>query len=90
MGRERESYNDVRGPESEIVPEKLHNQCTVLVGFLTQCIQFRNSLIESLTYQGKILSRCEKPQMKTKTICQLHSPKREPISINAVQSSTPA
>lgn len=39
---------DIRSPQSEIVPEKLHYQGTVFVGVLVQGIQFRNCLIKSL------------------------------------------
>lgn len=39
---------DIRSPQGEIVPEKLHYQGTVFVGLLIQGIQFRNRLIKSL------------------------------------------
>ena len=51
--RERERDRDVRSPQSQIVSEKLHDQGTVLVGLLTQCIQLRYSLIKSLPNVSK-------------------------------------
>jgi len=47
--RERERDRDIRSPECQIVTEKLHDQCAVLVRLLTQSIQLGNSLIKSLT-----------------------------------------
>jgi hypothetical protein len=46
--RERERDRDIRGPECQIISEKLHDQRAVLVRLLTQCIQLRNSLVKSL------------------------------------------
>nr|GMC49277.1 leucyl-tRNA synthetase, putative [Ipomoea batatas]GME13364.1 leucyl-tRNA synthetase, putative [Ipomoea batatas] len=49
---------DIRSPQSEIVPEKLHYQGTVFVGVLVQGIQFRNCLIKSL------LCKVTSPEMR--------------------------
>jgi len=49
-GWKLETDCNVRGPKSQIVSEKLHDQSAVLVGFLTKCVQLWNSLIESLKY----------------------------------------
>lgn len=40
----------IRSPESQVVSEQLHDQCTVLVGVFTQCIQLRDGLIKSLKW----------------------------------------
>ena len=53
--RKRERYRDVRCPKGQIVPEKLHDQCTILVRFLTQSIQLRNSLIKSLPNEKQVI-----------------------------------
>lgn len=44
-------FRQVRGPESQVVSQQLHNQSAVLVWLLTQGVQFRNCLIKSLLRQ---------------------------------------
>lgn len=47
----------VRGPQSQIVTEKLHYQGAVLVWILSQCIQLCNGFIKSLIQTRKQLDQ---------------------------------
>lgn len=44
----RETNLHVWSPESEIVPQQLHDESAVFVGFLTQCIQLSYGFFEGL------------------------------------------
>lgn len=42
------SHLHVRGPQGQVVPEKLHDQGAVLVGLLAQGVELGDGLVESL------------------------------------------
>lgn len=40
-------------PESQVVPQQLHDECRVLVGVLVQCVQLGYRIIERLVVVGQ-------------------------------------
>lgn len=44
-------------PESEIVPKELHDESAILVGFLTQSVQFSNSFLKCLYTRKRRFSK---------------------------------
>ena len=39
---------DLRSPQGQVIPEQLHDESRVLVGFLRQSVEFSDSIIKSL------------------------------------------
>lgn len=60
----------VRGPECEVVPQELHDECRVLIAVFIQCVKFCNCIIESLKTQSGVRFTCEKRLQRTKNLPQ--------------------
>lgn len=53
--REWGLYLNVGSPESEVVPEKLHDEGAVFVGFLAECVQLCYGFLECLSEQEHMI-----------------------------------
>lgn len=59
-GYQRPTILQIRGPESEVIPEKLHDERAVLVGLFGKRVELSNGIVKRLL--GKVASTVRRVQ----------------------------